>query len=195
VKRLPASPAKPKSEPDAMMGLLDKMPLPVATAKSNKIVVSLHSRYLFKMLNSKMREGAENTIRLTTNFPNSLRKLLQSFYEHVLEIGSAEELIELLYLADEYDVPRVMAMLKSAIIPKMSSASVFHEPCNLAFTMENARLFLTCSAKIGLKLEPKIFSGLAQQWWQFGPREGKELAYEEHNRMCRILLESLNFTE
>jgi hypothetical protein len=81
---------------------------PVITIASHKMVVSWLSKNFFKMLTSGLREGCESTIRLTTAYPNSLRKLLLSFYDHVLEIGSVEELVEMLYLADEYDVPHVM---------------------------------------------------------------------------------------
>lgn len=203
---------------------------PIATVKAHKMVVSWHSRYLFKMLTSGLREGSENTIRLTTNYPESLRKLLLSFYEHELEIGSAEELVELLYLADEYDVPNVMEALKQLFYISYDSSAThlgvrklkFSEnlasitsvnnaadgvnnpqPFRLEITLENAPLFLSCSGKIGLNLEPMIFAGLAQKWWLFGPTASdpsKPLnensnVYDSHKRNCNILLQSLNYSE
>jgi hypothetical protein len=181
---------------------------PLATIKAHKLVVSQHSRYLYKMLTSGMKEGGENTIRLLTDYPQSLQKLLQSFYNHVLEIGSAEELIEMLYLADEFDVPDVMAALQQPF------STAFFSPVNngtsanasqprtqgpsLEITLENASLFLKCSAKLGLNLEPRIFAGLAQKWWKFGPipdEDGDCFQYALHRHNCELLLESLAFTE
>jgi hypothetical protein len=154
------------------------------------------------MLTSGMREGSESTIRLTSAYPQSLRKLLLSFYEDVLEIASAEELIEMLYLADEYDMPNLMKVLQEAFSSTTAflshsnadsnrSNATIPEQASFEFTLENARLFLTCSAKIGLKLESKIFAGLAQQWWEFGPMDGKNENYDEHIRKCQLLLDAL----
>lgn len=66
------------------------------------------------MLASSMKEGSESTIRLTSAYPESLRKLLLALNEHVLSIASGEELAEMLYLADEYDMARVMGVLSDA---------------------------------------------------------------------------------
>jgi hypothetical protein len=177
---------------------------PEWTVNSHKLVVSSHSRYLMKMLTSGLREGGENTIRLTTAYPGSLRKLLLSFYEHVIEIESAEELIEMLYLADEYDVPTVMTALKQVFSANSTTSnnnasnaltSTLQSNTQLKFTLDNAHLFLTCSSKLNLNLEPKVFSGLMKEWWRFGPMEDIEIGYEERKRICIVLLQSLNFTE
>jgi hypothetical protein len=188
----------------------------IATLKTDKVLVSLHSRYLYKMLTSSMREGVENKIRLTTSYPESLRKLLQSFYDHVLEIGSAEELIEMLYLADEFDMPDVMTALKQ-VFPKALLFSPANNkepisnnndnkesPTNVAsqqsspiaefhIGLENARMFLDCSAKLSLNWEPVIFSMLTYQWDALGPQDG--LDYAQHERHCALLLDSLNFAD
>jgi hypothetical protein len=176
---------------------------PVAIVKAHKLIVSSHSKYLLKMLTSEMREGGENTIRLTTAYPNSLRKLLQSFYEHVLEIGSPEELVELLYLADEYDMPQTMKILKSVFaasalfeqVPVSCTPDHAYMPNSPEVTLRDARLILTCSSKLNLQLEPKIFASLAALWWKFGPRVKTEQSLEEYQRNCSTLLESLNFQE
>jgi hypothetical protein len=166
--------------------------VPFSTFKSHKIVVSLHSKYLMKMLSSGMREGSENTIRLTTSYPQSLQKLLRSFYEHVLEIESAEELIEMLYLADEFDLPFVMTALKNML--EITALNYTAENAN-TFLLCSAQAFLTCSARLQLNLESKVFTGLARQWAQFGPLAGKEHDYQTHKRNCTLLLDSLNFLE
>jgi hypothetical protein len=173
---------------------------PVTTIKTHKLVVSWHSKYLAKMLTSGMREGSENTIRLTTAYPNSLRKLLLSFYDHVAEITSVEELIEMLFLADEYDMKNVREALQR-LFPAVfafkdaKEKSTTQSPSILEFTLENASLFLSCSAKLRLNLEPKIFAGLAKQWWHFGFNKERERKYAEYKRNCSILLESLNFED
>jgi hypothetical protein len=143
------------------------------------------------MLTSGLREGSENTIRVTTAYPKSLRKLLTSFYEHVIEITSVEELIEMLFLADEYDMPEVMPALLSVLDSSTSAMP-------LEFTLENARLFLSCSAKLNLKLEPKIFAGLVKCWWKFGPDRvivKDDQWFEDHLKNCHILQDSLNYID
>jgi hypothetical protein len=174
---------------------------PVATLKSHKMVVSLHSHYLNDMLSSDLREASESKICLVAKYPQSLCKPLLSFYECELVIESAEELVEMLYLADEYDVPHVMEELVRMISSRSAepngdsaASKTDNTPPSMEFTMENAPLFLTCSAKLNLKLEPLILAGLAQQWWLFGPRKGKAPDYEEDQRNCLVLLQSLNFT-
>jgi hypothetical protein len=167
-----------------------------ATITTHKFLVSWNSRYLYKMLTSGMREGSENSIRLVTAYPASLRKLILSFYDHVLEIDSADEMIEMLYLADEYDMPTVMSALLQSITPTLHATSTDSTAmAPVVFTIENARQFLTCSAKLRLKLESRIFSDLASQWWEFGLGDGKQREYEKHHRNCSILLDSLNFPE
>jgi hypothetical protein len=191
--------ATSNSESSTEMGNKCNEKKPIYVVMAHKIVVSMHSKYFFKMLTSAMREGTEKTIRLTTAYPNSLRKLLASFYTHVLEIGSDEELIEFFYLVDEYDVSNTKIALERLIRPNM----IVYPPleyyrdaknvpiCALIFTRENACQYLACSGRLGLNLEEKIFEALTRQWWLFGPLDGKERAYEEHNRNCSILLESL----
>jgi hypothetical protein len=142
----------------------------VATLNSHKLVVSLHSRYLNTMLSSGLREASESKIRLVSKYPQSLRKLLLCFYVRELVIESAEELVEMLYLADEYDVPHVMEELVRMISSRSTefngdsaASKTDNSPPSMEFTFENAPLFLSCSAKLNLKLEPLIFAGLAQQ--------------------------------
>jgi hypothetical protein len=166
---------------------------PSLIIKSHKLVVSNYSRYLYTMLTSKMREGRESTIRLVTVYPQSLQKLLLSFYEHVLEIGSAEELIELLYLADEFDVPNVTATLLQFLTAALNRGSSAQSISLEIITLESAPMFLHCSSKLNLKLELDIFSRLSKQWWLFGPLRGRPHAFEEHMRNCSILLQSLDF--
>jgi hypothetical protein len=153
------------------------------------------------MLSSGLREASESKIRLVSKYPQSLRKLLFSFYERELVIESAEELVEMLYLADEYDVPHVMEELVRMISSRSTeptgdsaASKTDNSPPSMEFTIENAPLFLSCSAKLNLKLEPLIFAGLAQQWWLFGSR-GKARDYEKVHCNCLLLLQSLNFTE
>jgi hypothetical protein len=199
---------------------LVKTQSPTATLKSSKVLVSMNSRYLYKMLSSNLLEGSANSIRLVTAYPKSLQKLLLSFYEHVLEIENVEELIEMLYLADEYYMPQVMSALKQVFPPLLgdndnnattnpnapnsspspqsrasSSASVITTTPSLEFTLANAPLFLLCSSRLKLNLEPRIFEGLAKEWAKFGPQAETDRAYKEHQKKCRILLGSLDFPE
>jgi hypothetical protein len=174
---------------------------PFFSVQAHKMVVSWYSKYLFKMLTSQLREGGENRIRLTTVYPESLRILLGSFYDHVLEIRSAEELIEMFYLADEYDVPNVMTALKQIFTPLSSDGSALQAAnsspeSSLEINLANAPMFLACSANIGLKLELSIFSGLARQWKYFAPRSyDEETGYSWQRRNSMLLLESLNFED
>jgi hypothetical protein len=172
---------------------------PVATVNTHKLVLSLQSRYFHKMLTSNLREGTGNTVRLITAYPASLKKLLLSCYEHVLEIKSDEEMIEMLYLADEYDVAQVMIALKKLFPQSYAAAGSFIPKTEtLDINSSNARKYLKCSAKLGLKLEPKIFVGLTEKWWQFSPHESKYefgSGYERHEKNCRLLLSALNFEE
>jgi hypothetical protein len=181
---------------------------PVATIKAHKLIVSFYSKYLHTMLTSRLREGSDNTIRLTTPYPDSLRRLLLSFYERSLEVGSEEELTELFFLADEYDVPSVLTVLKGVFPLAMSATGIIGSPISndtqsttpkagpLAITLPNARLFLDCSAKIGLNLEPLIFAGLARQWWEFAPQLWTdESNFGKQRRYCSLLLDSLKFID
>jgi hypothetical protein len=158
---------------------------PTLIMKSHKLVVSSHSGYILKMLDS--HEG-ENTIRLTTAYPKSLEKLLLSFYDHVLNIESVEELIEMLYLADEYDLAKVMERLKELFRDSSKEPS-------FEITTTNAGLFLMCSVKLNLKLEKKIFAGLAEKWADFGPSSDVDKDYNRHSDRCTLLLTSLKFEE
>jgi hypothetical protein len=68
----------------------------------------------------------------------------------------------------------------------------------LEITQANAGILLACSVKLNLKLEPRIFVGLAQKWygpWQATPRDPWHLKFESDKRSCALLLESLNFRE
>jgi hypothetical protein len=190
--------------PTGRKGKKDAVKKPTATVKSHKLVVSWHSKYLLTMLTSGMREAKESTIRLTTNYPKSLEKLLLSFYAHALTINGPDELIELLYLADEYDAPHVMSALRQMISPLLFAVSndastqpsdANSQQTKLEATLENARLILWCSSKLNLKLEPKVFSWLSDFWWAFGPREGRNKNFEEYRRNCNLLRESLDFCE
>jgi hypothetical protein len=151
------------------------------------------------MLTSQLREGSGNNIRLVTPYPKSLQKLLRSFYEHVLEVESDEELIELLYLADEFDVPTVLTAVKQVILDAISAQCMEgakSDANSLRITLGNASLYLACSAAIGLQLESKIFSALLRCWRSFGPDAYDcQGSYEAYRRNCAILLESLNFDE
>jgi hypothetical protein len=178
-------------------------PAPITTLNLHKLILSWHSKYMLTMLSSGMREGGKdaNTIRLTTPYPESLRKLLQSFYEHVLEIRNAEELIEFLFLADEYDVPAVRTALLRLFTPNANAlelnklnGTVSSTPTpRLDFTLENARVFLNCSSKLNLKLEPRIFAGVARQWGHF--RVQHNGAISEFRELLDILKDSLKFQE
>jgi hypothetical protein len=189
--------------------------------KSHKLIACSSSRYLHKILTSGMQEGRDSTIRLTTVYPKSLHKLLLSFYDHVLEISSATELIEMLYLADEYDMPEIMTALRQVLeimtevrnvcdsTVREGDLLVAKENCwiqqhssrrhrqnlKLRFRLTNASQFLSCSARLNLNLAPAIFAGLAKDWVYFGPGSKNDHRYELHKRKCNILLDSLNFTD
>jgi hypothetical protein len=199
---------------------------PIATVNCNKKVIARHSRYFEKMLSSRMREGGEKTIRLITAYPHSLAKLLLSLGRGEMGIASEEELVELLYLADEYDMPHVMTTLQNLFPPAFNCPAVFPSTTNpvsvsnstsasnpsattaslpaplplpmIRISLKNAPLFLSCSAKLGLKLEARIFSGLAHMWWLFG-RRSRELGfgngYQRLGNNCEVLIESLKFSE
>lgn len=172
---------------------------PVDILKAHKLILSA-SRFLGTMLTSGMREGSESTIRLTTPYPKSLRKLLLCFYDHQMQVENSDELVELLYLVDVYEVPRVMEELGCMILPELplmptsqlATSSPLLGRQKVKITFENAPSLISCSGKLGLKLEAGIFSSLAQLWWEFGPEKG---TYDDHMRNCKVLLESLDFCD
>jgi hypothetical protein len=158
---------------------------PSLSVKSHKLVLVSHSGYILKMLTGR---ESDSKIKLTTAYPKSLEKMLLSFYDHVLKIESAEELIEMLYLADEYDIAEVRKSLKNDLFRAKNSPS-------FEITTTNAKLLLDCSQKLDLKLEKIIFNGLVEQWDEFGPLGEYDTDYEGHQSICRVLLQSLKFKE